>query len=79
MKPPICAVCGARLETDSGGLVTFARAPKDDAWCRRAAEPGFAGHPPNQDWFCEAHRGPAEALADRTLGEALRALRPGGA
>lgn len=55
--------------------MTFARSPADDAWYERAKAPGFAGHPPNVEWFCEAHRPAARALSERTLAEALREIR----
>lgn len=76
MRPPICAVCHARFAPDDGGLVSFAlddRAREFHA--RRKAEPGFVGHPPEQEWFCAAHIEGARALALVTRPEALARLR----
>ena len=54
----------------------FAPTRESEAWrARAAAEPGFVGHPPDLAWFCGAHLATAQALADRTLGDALRAMR----
>jgi hypothetical protein len=74
MRPPECAVCGADVDP-RGGLVVFQMDPAAEKWHVRAAEPGFVGHPPNEDWFCGDHREAAEALTERPLGEALAALR----
>ncbi len=76
MRPPICAICGARFGGDEGGLVSFAM--DDDARAfaaKRHAEPGFVGHPPQQEWFCQDHVAAARALSGRTRREALAALR----
>ena len=76
MKPPICALCGERFDLHSGGgLLSFRKHPADKAWYRRAARPGFIGHPPHQAWFCGPHRAQAAALTDRTLRDALAELR----
>jgi len=76
MRPPICAICHVRFGPDEGGLVTFAldeRAREFHA--RRKAEPGFIGHPPEQEWFCGAHIEAARALSTLTRPEALQRLR----
>ena len=75
MRPPICAICGARLN-DDGGLVSFAL--DDDARRfkeRRESQPGFIGHPPQQEWFCTAHVDAARALTNLTRSQALQQLR----
>jgi hypothetical protein len=76
MRPPICAICHARFGPDEGGLVSFAlddRAREFHA--RRKAEPGFVGHPPEQEWFCGTHIEAARALSTLTRPEALQRLR----
>lgn len=78
MRPPICAVCHARFGPDDGGLVSFVM---DDAarifHQRRRDEPGFVGHPPEQEWFCGAHVEAARALVHLTRSDALSRLRTG--
>ncbi len=76
MKPPICCVCMERFAPEAGGLVTFRRAPGDDAWYeRRATKPGFTGHPPNVGWFCPAHLALAKEHVASTIGEAIELIR----
>jgi len=77
MRPPICEICDVRFGLDEGGMVTFARAPEDAAWYRRAESPGFTGHPPNVEWFCGKHIAAARALAELTRAAAVKKLREG--
>jgi len=57
-------------------LVCFAANDRSEDWHRRAnAEPGFAGHPPNVEWFCADHYPAAAALSHLALPEAMRTLR----
>jgi hypothetical protein len=76
MRPPICAVCHVRFGPEEGGLVSFVM---DEAartfHQRRRDEPGFVGHPPEQEWFCGAHVEAARTLTHLTRGEALAKLR----
>jgi hypothetical protein len=76
MRPPRCAVCHVRFGPDEGGLVTFALDERAHAFhARRQAEPGFIGHPPEQEWFCAAHLAAALSLTMLTRPEALERLR----
>jgi hypothetical protein len=78
MKPPICDFCNERFELmgeNAGGLVTFLPTEDDQRQLARLRQPGFVGHPPNQEWFCPKHVEQARALAHLTLGEALRTMR----
>jgi len=78
VRPPICAICHARFGPDEGGLVSFVLDDAARAWHeRRRTEPGFVGHPPEQEWFCGEHVAAARALANKTRAEALRSLRAG--
>lgn len=83
MRPPICAVCHARFGPDddgdgAGGLVSFAL---DDAarafHAKKAATPGFVGHPPEKEWFCATHIAAARQLSHLTRSDALQQLRAG--
>ena len=78
MRPPICAICHVRFsDKDGGGLCSFADDDASRAFVKRRAEqPGFVGHPPDQEWFCGAHLQAAQALSHLTRGEALGKLRP---
>lgn len=75
MQPPICEFCDERFDPDSGELLEFEKTASDAEWHRRAATEGVAGHPPNVAWFCSDHAGRARTLTDRTLVEALEAMR----
>lgn len=75
MRPPICAVCGERFS--GGGLVTFRRSAEDEDWHERQREEGFVGHPPDLEWFCDAHVARARALSALTRAEAMRAFLTG--
>ena len=79
MRPPECAVCDERFDPfgSGGGLVSFARDPADADWYVRAKQPGFVGHPPHEEWFCEKHVAAARAVAQLTRREAMRSLRQG--
>lgn len=78
MRPPICAICDKRLEEEemkTGGLVSFAKSENDLAWDKRAEEPGFVGHPPYLEWFCEKHYPKARSLSHLTRAEAMKEMR----
>ncbi len=78
MRPPQCALCDQHFDPfgDAGArLVSFARDSADAAWYRRAEQPGFVGHPPHQDWFCDVHADAAAALAHETRRGAMIELR----
>jgi hypothetical protein len=76
MRPPRCAVCHVHFGPDEGGLVTFALDERARAFhARRHAEPGFIGHPPEQEWFCAVHVAAARSLTMLTRPEALERLR----
>jgi hypothetical protein len=75
MRPPICEICDERFD-DGGGLVTFALDDRARAFHkRRKREPGFVGHPPEKEWFCEKHIEAARALSHLTRGEAVAQLK----
>ncbi len=62
MRPPICAICDKDFEiNERAGLVSFETTADDEKWYKKASEPGFVGHPPNQDWFCAEHYQAAQA------------------
>ncbi len=76
MRPPICVICDADADPDDGALLSFRKDAHAVAWHQAAtAEPGFVGHPPDVEWFCEAHADAASALTHLTLGEAVSHLR----
>lgn len=73
MRPPECVICG---DCDAGiQLLRFATDAEAADWYRRAEEEGFAGHPPDQEWFCRVHAERVSPLTSLTLREALRTLR----
>lgn len=75
MRPPDCAICDANALDEGGGRVSFALDEQAKDWHDRAnLEPGFVGHPPEQEWFCSAHIQAARALAHLPLSDAMRAL-----
>lgn len=75
MRPPICAICDEDLGPD-GGLLSFRLDDTARDWHARAnAEPGFVGHPPEQEWFCETHLEPASELTHLTRGQAISRMR----
>jgi len=75
MKPPVCRVCHKDLGPDEGGLVCFAKRPSDRDWDRRAAGPGFTGHPPDCDWFCGEHHGAALEHSHLPIDEAMGLIK----
>lgn len=75
MKPPICELCDDPVDPESGELLEFERAPADTERYERADVGGFVGHPPNVAWFCAEHSARARTLTDRTLVDALEAMR----
>jgi hypothetical protein len=75
MRPTVCAICDVRFES-GGGSVRFVSRPSDREWRRRAEAPGFVGHPPDTEWFCETHIAAARDRAPEvTIDVALRQLR----
>ncbi len=75
MKPPVCCICNKILEADEGGLIYFKKRPSDHEWDVRAKQPGFVGHPPYAEWFCEKHYERAKDLGDLTIDIALNKIK----
>lgn len=71
MRPPICAVCDEYFDPGMGDMVEFKKTAADLAWDKKAEAPGFAGHPPYLEWFCEKHIDLARELSSRTRSEAM--------
>lgn len=75
MKPPVCAICGKRGSPyDEIKLVSFALREGDKKFAKKLEDPGFVGHPPWKDWFCEKHFKEAQKLSDLTIDKALKKL-----
>jgi hypothetical protein len=75
MRPPVCAICDQDL-VSGGGTVRFVSRDSDLAWRVRAQQPGFVGHPPDTEWFCDAHIAAArQRAATLTIDVALREIR----
>ena len=73
MRPPICGICGKRMEDmEDGGLIYFKKRPSDIEWQERMERTGGAGHPPLAEWFCAKHYDKAKALKHLTINEALK-------
>ncbi|MCB1175467.1 MAG: hypothetical protein KDK39_17965 [Leptospiraceae bacterium] len=77
MKPPICAICDSDFDPNEGDLIFFKETAADKIQNERLAQPGFSGHPPNAVWFCARHLPLALRFQDRTLQQALVAIREG--
>ncbi len=76
MKPPICAICEERgRRPGEFRLIYFKKRETDKEWDKKAAQPGFTGHPPYAAWFCPRHFPEAGKLEHLTIGEALEQLR----
>ncbi len=75
MKPPICEICDKKLDPKEGGLVYFSKRPKDVEWDKKAAQPGFTGHPPYAAWFCGKHFYKEKELEHLTITDALKELK----
>lgn len=76
MRPPICAVCGKEsMEPGEMHLVSFAKTKSDKKWEKKSEQPGFVGHPPWKEWFCQTHYEEARKFSHLTLGEAMDKLR----
>jgi hypothetical protein len=58
--------------------VQFAITSAEQAELKRFEQPGFVGHPPGLEWFCEQHLAGARSLCHLTLGQALQLLRAQG-
>lgn len=77
MMPPICGLCGNDFRHDlenEGGLIYFAKTASDLEWHKRAAQPGFTGHPPEAVWFCGEHYADAKKLTSLTKPEAMQKM-----
>ena len=73
MRPPICAICGKRMEDiNDGGLIYFKKRPSDIKWQERMEKIGGVGHPPWAEWFCKKHYDKAKALSHLPIDEAMR-------
>jgi len=77
MKPPICCICHNDFRTNihEGGLLDFKLTEKDKTDLKRFEQPGFVGHPPATEWFCNEHYLKAKELTHLTLGEVIKLLR----
>ena len=73
MRPPICAICGKRMEDiNDGGLIYFKKRPSDIKWQERMEKIGGVGHPPWAEWFCKKHYDKAKTLSHLPIDEAMR-------
>lgn len=59
------------MNSDKGGLISFALTESDKKWKKKAEQPGFIGHPPWKEWFCEVHYEIAKKYSHLTLPEAM--------
>lgn len=76
MRPPECCICEKMLEGESdGGLLSFVKSPSDLDWDKKAEEPGFIGHPPYLEWFCQEHYEMAKQYQNMILREALKKIK----
>ncbi len=76
MKPPYCYICGTFLEdSESGGLVHFARTEEDIEWAKRMKKENKVGHPPYMEWFCEKHYYIAKEYSHLPFIEAIKAIK----
>ncbi len=74
MRPPICAVCYKRF-SNGGGLVRFVLTEEEQKRAEKFKQPGYVGHPPGLEWFCDEHWQAAKDLSNLTKTEALKQLR----
>lgn len=75
MKPPICCICGQRLDyPDEGDLIYFKKRPSDEEWDKLMEENGMTGHPPYAEWFCGDHYAKAKELKDLPIDKAFKLL-----
>jgi len=74
MRPPICAICGKdfRHNVGEGGLLHFKLTEKNKEELKRFEKPGFVGHPPATEWFCDEHYEKAKTLTNLTLSEVYK-------
>ncbi|TXT60152.1 MAG: hypothetical protein BAJALOKI2v1_130034 [Promethearchaeota archaeon] len=75
MRPPICYICNKRFTPNEGGLIYFKRRESDVKWDKKAEDPGFVGHPPYAEWFCEDHYNEAYKRKHLTIDKAKKELR----
>jgi len=74
MRPPICAVCFDRFSS-GGGLVQFELNEAEKERLKLFKQPGFTGHPPGLEWFCEKHYDEAKKLKHLNVSDALKELK----
>ncbi len=74
MRPPICYVCDKEFDLDEGDLIYFKKSEKDLEWDKKMEQPGFVGHPPHAEWFCNEHIKEWKALQHLTLKEAKKII-----
>jgi hypothetical protein len=73
MKPPICHICGKRMEDiDDGGLIYFKKRSSDMEWEEKMKKIGGVGHPPWAEWFCAKHYDRAKELSHLTISEVMK-------
>ncbi|MHA2503721.1 MAG: hypothetical protein ACXAE3_12720 [Candidatus Kariarchaeaceae archaeon] len=76
MRPPECAICDTEFDPFEGGdTVYFRETESDKKQNQRMERQGLTGHPPNCDWFCNAHLKQAQDLQHLHLAEALVQMR----
>jgi hypothetical protein len=75
MRPPICYICDKHFRpSDGGGLVYFKKRPSDIKWDKKAEQPGYVGHPPYTEWFCEDHYDEAKERSHLPIDQARKEL-----
>lgn len=75
MKPPICHICGKFIKSEEGGLVYFEKRERDLEWDKKASRPGFCGHPPYAEYFCQEHYALAKENSRLPIDEAMGILK----
>ncbi|MFK8102851.1 MAG: hypothetical protein AB8G15_10015 [Saprospiraceae bacterium] len=77
MRPPICAICRKdfRHNMKGGGSVRFERSAEEKARWEALNKPGYVGHPPGLEWFCEKHLASAKAHRHLTWREAAQLIK----
>ena len=75
MRPPMCYVCDKDFDTDEGDLLYFKKGEKGIAWDKKMEQPGFVGHPPYAEWFCNEHIEEWKKLQHLTFSEAKKKIK----